>query len=99
MITRSTFITAAILAGVAATTAPAKADPTRTFDAWGHRFTVPGTQATVTAAPANEATTASLAPRRSYASAKAGNDNTGSASEPAIRTLDVWGARVDAPRY
>lgn len=99
MTASSTFITATILAGVTAAIVPAKAEPARSFDAWGHRFTVPGTQAAATAPSTNESTTASLTPKRSYASAKAGNENAGSASEPAIRTLNVWGARVDAPTY
>ena len=99
MTTRSTFITGAILTLVVAAIVPAKAEPARSFDAWGHRFTVHGTQATVTAPATKSPNTDFIAPKRSYASAKASAEAVDAPSERSIRTLNIWGARVDAPRY
>lgn len=99
MTTRSTFITGAILTLVVAAIVPAKAEPARSFDAWGHRFTVPGTQATLIASATNSPNTASIAPKRSYASAKASAETVDAPSKPSIRTLNIWGARVDAPSH
>ncbi|CAA2101918.1 hypothetical protein MBUL_01421 [Methylobacterium bullatum] len=96
---RSTLITATILAGIAAAIVPASAEPARSFDAWGHRFTVPGTEETVTAPATNPSNTASIAPKRSYTSAKAGEENAHAVPAPATRTLNVWGARVNVPTY
>ena len=105
MTVRSAFAAAAVAASIAAFAAPASAQEVQTFDAWGHTFNVPGSQSAVLA-PAvarNDAvlTTGSIAPKRAYASARAGSavENAAAVRVQATRTINVWGARVDAPAY
>jgi hypothetical protein len=105
MTVRSAFAAAAVAASIAAFAAPATAQEVQTFDAWGHTFNVPGSQSAVLAAVAarNDAVliTGSIAPKRAYASARAGSavENAAAVRVQATRTINVWGARVDAPAY
>jgi hypothetical protein len=105
MTVRSAFAAAVVAASVATFAAPASAQEVQIFDAWGHTFNVPGSQSAGVAAAAarNDAvlTTGSIAPRHAYASVKAGAavENAAAAHVQATRTINVWGARVDAPVY
>ncbi|KAB1072276.1 hypothetical protein [Methylobacterium planeticum] len=68
-----------------------------TFDAWGHRFQVPGTQRGLarSATPSRDVgSTGSVAVPSGYTS---GGSAAASAPVEARRTLNVWGARIDAP--
>src|SRR3569623_1655112 len=102
MTVRSTFAAAAV-ASIAAYSAPASAQEVRTFDAWGHTFNVPGSQSVefvATAARHDGVTTGSVAPKRAYASVRAGaTAESASVANQPTRTINVWGARVDAPAY
>ncbi|WP_336492533.1 hypothetical protein [Methylobacterium nigriterrae] len=105
MTVRSAFAAAAVAASLAAFAAPASAQEVQSFGAWGHTFNVPGSQSAVVAVAAtrNNAvlTTGSIAPKRAYASARAGApvESAVAAHGQAARTLNVWGARVDAPAH
>lgn len=103
MTVRSAFTVAAVAASIAAFAAPTSAQEVRTFDAWGHIFNVPGSQSAVVVAAAarnDVVTTGSVAPRHAYASVKAGAAaESASFADQASRTINVWGARVDAPAY
>ncbi|GJE45342.1 hypothetical protein [Methylobacterium soli] len=104
---RSAFAAAVVAASIAAASVPAAAQEVQTFDAWGHTFNVPGARSAVAGAatarkdavPRKEAVlaTGSVAPRHAYASARAGaaSENAAVVHE-APRTINVWGARVDA---
>ncbi|MCE4226403.1 hypothetical protein HCU64_21895 [Methylobacterium sp. C25] len=90
----NTALAAIALAALAAT--PARAQ--QTFDAWGHTFEVPGRVAQVSEVPAprafnalNAAGTGAyyLVDRQAVPAAAAPAQEQG--------TLNVWGARIDAP--
>ncbi|GEP08096.1 hypothetical protein [Methylobacterium oxalidis] len=100
MTVRSAIAAAAVAVSIASVAAPASAQEVRSFDAWGHSFNVPGSQSAAVAVGVRGATvltTGSIAPERAYASAKSVDENAAAADVQATRTLDVWGARVDAP--
>ena len=101
MTIRTASAAAIIAASVAALAAPASAQEVQSFKAWGHVFNVPGAQpVVVAAADAHDAaqTTGSIATERAYASVKAGlpAENASLAHERSARTINVWGARIDA---
>lgn len=96
MTVRQALIAAAAIITLAA---PATAQEMRTFDAWGHTFsTMDGSAvAGATRVPAPLAT-GTVAPRRAYASGRAG-DTLGEASAAPTKAsgiLNVWGARFEA---
>jgi hypothetical protein len=85
--------------------APASAQAAQTFNAWGHEFIVPGSQSSAVAASAvrdsDGLATGSITAPRAYTSAKVGDAfNAGFDARPqSARTINVWGARIDAPAY
>jgi hypothetical protein len=86
---RTTALAAVALAALAATPASAR----QTFNAWGHVFNVPGSAAQVSEVPA---------PRAFNALNAAGSGayylvDRQAAPAREQRTLNVWGARIDAP--
>lgn len=91
-----TTLTAVLAAGLTLVAAHAAAEP-RTYQAWGHTFEVADQLPSVTVLPKERAgarvTAAPVAPKRAY--------TAGGIVEPipaeANRTLNVWGARLDAP--
>jgi hypothetical protein len=90
---RSTLVAVAIAAGLAT---PAAAQDDRTFEAWGHTYTVP----VVIRAPRQDTilATGSSAPKRTYVSGNALMENETNAPVEATPTINVWGARFDAAR-
>lgn len=91
MTARSALTAAAIAAGITLPAAPAGAGEVRAFEAWGHSFTV-------TAAQAANRADLSTAPRHAYTSALAVDAAEASAAGArAVRTLNIWGARIEAP--
>ena len=88
MTVRSTLTATAIVAGITLLAAPAGAGEARTFEAWGHSFTVTDAQAARRA-------DLSTAPRHAYTSALAAD--APAAGTRVVRTLNIWGARIEAP--
>ncbi|WP_019905847.1 hypothetical protein [Methylobacterium sp. 77] len=101
MTVRSALTIAAIAAAIAALGTPASAQDVRTLAIWNHTFDVMEWRpASVAAFPASDSairTTGSIAPKRAYASAKAGVADAGAVEVQPTRTLDVWDAAVSAP--
>lgn len=87
--------------GVLAT--PAFAQEIPTFNAWGHEFHVPGARpgSVARAVPSGNdvLTTGSVNIPRAYTSGEADGVTPFAALPSADRTINVWGARLDAPRY
>jgi hypothetical protein len=103
MTVRSALAAAAVAASLATIAAPALAQETQTFEAWGHTFNVPGSHLSVPAAAPRDRDVeakASATPGRAYASGLAGSvANATAGDRQATRTINVWGARLDAPNY
>ncbi|AWN36347.1 hypothetical protein [Methylobacterium radiodurans] len=97
MSTRSIIVTAAIATGV---TASASAQDGRTFQTWGHTFSVPGssTDPGAVANPVQDADR-SDAPRRTYVSGQVDPADARKNLAPATtsQVINVWGARVEVP--
>ncbi|WP_336492422.1 hypothetical protein [Methylobacterium nigriterrae] len=93
--------TAALLLSLSlgALAAPAHAQETGTFDAWGHNFRVPGTEQALgrTAERHRDVlSSGSLRLPRSYASTGAGSSSASAVLPHVARTINVWGAHIDA---
>ncbi|MGU3362225.1 hypothetical protein ACLBWX_18010 [Methylobacterium sp. M6A4_1b] len=99
MTVRTTFA-AVLVAGLAVAAAPANAAEPRTYQAWGHTFEAPDQLSAQIVLPAGRVgtrvTAAPVAPARAYT---AGGTVAAREFAPAeaTRTLNVWGARLDAP--
>lgn len=98
MTVRSILAAAAVVAGF---TASAAAQEGRTFDAWGHSFEVPGSQAASGAVAAKSDAFRAVAPERTYVSGKVGTMVESEVLAPATspNVINVWGARIAVPAH
>ena len=94
---------ALIALGLGVLATPAFAQESPTFNAWGHEFHVPGARpdSVARAVPSriDALTTGSVNIPRAYTSVEADGETPFAAPPSAVRTINVWGARLDAPRY
>lgn len=103
MTIRSALAICAVTTGIATFAGPVSAQQVQTFEAWGHIYIVPGSEigAPSTGPDLNTAVhdRGSIAPERAYASAKTAASNSIVTPVQKTRTINVWGARIDAPAY
>jgi hypothetical protein len=103
MTVRHALAAATVVGSLAASTSvPALAQQAQTFEAWGHTFNVPGASFGVPAVVARDSavrTSRPIGPNSSYASASVGTAVASTNSQQTVRTINVWGARLNVPAY